>query len=179
MRKVLLTLVLIGTSFIGKSQAVALTGSVIIESLRSSANSIVNNAGEQAKQVANEAAARLMTIAAELERALGDNVKKPINELNATLRMQTDRALVALQQTRDFIASMLPCLKSDLKLLIGSFNSTITNNISNITFWKKKNPIVYNIEKIDASTSYGYRINNKATFLLEGANFDFNSHCLL
>lgn len=149
-----------------------LTGALLIAGLESAGNSIVNNAGAQARSTATQVAGNLITVATQLRQILGEQITTPIDNLRQDLKVHVMRAQVALDQAQDFIQATSTCLVSEANSLLAALNSNLTHNVSNITFWREKYPVVYSIEKLGGQRRIGFYIEDSPTISVKGANFD-------
>ena len=160
-----------------KPQLGAFTGAMLVQKLKDAAASIIERAGEQSKAAVNEAVTGLLRVAADLEKALRENVKKPLDELRKTFKEAIDRAEVALKQAEDFLNATRVCLANDFENLLAGFSGTLTYNVANAAFWASDEPLVYKVQRIDVQAPYGLRIGSTQTLRLLGANFNANDSC--
>ena len=79
---------------------ISMTGKQLVSRLKDDAIKVIRVAGEEGKSVAAKAAGELNTVASTLEKALGDDINKPLTELRETFEQEVERGIAAFKHPK-------------------------------------------------------------------------------
>ncbi|MFN6204187.1 MAG: hypothetical protein ACK496_17150 [Acidobacteriota bacterium] len=142
----------------------------------------IGKLGEEARATANSYEASLLRVSNNLGEVLGKNVTKPIGNLGTDLRVVALVADSTLREAQAYLKKLESCSVGDLSILLSSLNSMVTSNVSTLAFWKKREPIVFRVDKLASNVGLGgvdrtVYVNEPIQLILRGANLGSSTVC--
>ena len=152
------------------AQEALLTGSALISQLESTGKALISQGQSSASALEQQLGAELSALAAQLKATLGDQVTKPINDLNATAKVEAERALASLNQGQAFIEAAQGCGKQDIDSIASTVLIGVRQLVSDNVPWSDDFPIIRSVKAHGGKVLFGIRSAPDVLIDIEGEN---------
>lgn len=152
------------------AQEALLTGSALISQLESTGKALISQGQSSASALEQQLGAELSALAAQLKATLGDQVTKPINDLNSTAKVEAERALASLNQAQAFIEAVQGCGKQDIDSIASTVLIGVRQLVSDNVPWSEDFPIIRSVRAHGGSVLFGIRSAPDVLIDIEGEN---------
>jgi hypothetical protein len=152
------------------AQETLLTGSALISQLESTGKTLISQGQSSASALEQQLGQQLSALAAQLRATLGDQVTKPIRDLNSTAKVEAERALASFNQAQAFAEAIEGCGKEDIDSIASTALIGIRQLVSDNIPWSEDFPIIRSVKAHGGNLLFGVRSAPEVLIDIVGEN---------
>lgn len=149
------------------------TGTVAVAGLQSLASSVIDKGTASGEVLIAELGSQMQAIVDRIRKVLGDQITKPVTELNESLQRELTAARFTIESLQAAANSMPACVGNEANLLVANVKSGISSAIGSVPFTSGQ-PIAYLIQQPETRSPFTVTRDRSQSspvhVVLQGAN---------